>query len=145
VVCLGYDAFLIFALRGLIFSDAPGELWLLFFLAIVLAIVLHYSVVALCLNQTIITINPNTITVKHGPLPFLWYDNKEFATSTVMQLSVRKVDYELEDQPQTYYQVWVLLQNGVEMVLVNYLQKLSDASSIAQEIELFLRKIRRGL
>ena len=98
---------------------------------------LSYYVLAGYINRTVIKVNRNMLTIKHGPLP--WFGNKQLHSHDLAQLYCKECMHRHKNSSSCTYEVHAILKDGQHAKLVTGLDESEQALYLEQEIERFLR------
>jgi len=109
------------------FSILPGNLYVL------PDIILAYILLARLVNRTTITVNDQSIEVRHGPLP--WLGNKSIPSRDINQLYCGHHQNNSFSNSYSGFDVQVCLTNGERIILLSRLRRYSHARFIEQQIE----------
>jgi hypothetical protein len=114
------------------------DLNLLELLFAAVAIVLTYGTLTRWVNRTRIIVDRETVTVRHGPLP--WLGNKKLEASTCRQFYRNEVEHRGKGGPTRTYEVCALTRDGRIVKLLDGLSGLTSdqAFFIAQQLEEYL-------
>jgi hypothetical protein len=135
--CILWDGILviwyIFAVGG------PNATWVMVFFPIVqvvLGVVLTYVAVTGLFNRTVVRVDPENLTVRHGPLP--WAGSRSLSRSDICQLYCTPA-FVRRDQAtgKSTYNVNALLNDGRQIKLLGGLH-LSEALYFKQQLEAWL-------
>ena len=87
------------------------------------------------LNRTVIAVNDDAVTVRHGPIP--WPANVRVAVPAITQLyfTTRRNRFAFTPWNQIVFDVHALLEDGGRMTLIANLPSSSHAQSIQDLIE----------
>lgn len=94
---------------------------------------LAYFCVASFINTTDVSIDPNYLTVRHYPLP--WLGNKKIRVHTIKQLYSKEHISRSKNGVNVSYRLFVITNDNQEEKLLTGLTELSQARFIEREIE----------
>lgn len=100
------------------------------------ALALAYYGLALLINKTRLHITQGTISVTHGPLPWLGW--REIAAGMVEQVYCKEIITRGKDGPSIKYETWITLTDGSNSKLVGVGMEVDQALFIEQQIESLL-------
>lgn len=110
---------------------------LVFIIHPLVGITIGYYVIASFFNKTTLKIGRDKLEVKIGPFP--WFGNKEFETKKIEQLYVeRYVPYTQNRMPVINYQVKIILEGHVNVVLIKGINKYHNALAFEVLTEKYL-------
>lgn len=138
-----WDAFLLgwyASLLSFSLPSGPGLLFALFpLLHVAAGIGLTYYTLAGYLNRTTIDVEPNALTIRHGPLP--WWGNQDVSSRQLKQLYCKRDDHGGNGYRRGYpaYSVHAITEEGRNIKLLSGLDTSEQALFIEQEVEKFLR------
>jgi hypothetical protein len=116
--CIAWDSFLAFWYWTAF--NKPGE-WLITFIFplphLGVGIWLTYFILASLVNKTVVQLEDNLLTVRHGPLPY--YRNHCVEVTTIVQLYC----FEKRSNKSVSYEVNAILTDGSTLKLLRDLQK----------------------
>ena len=121
------------------FRDASILMFFIFpLLHVALGIGLAYYALTGYLNRTVIHVDFNSISIRHGPLPF--WGEKQVSSKAILQLYCNEDDYWLSGRGYRYhtYAVHAITRNWRNIKLLTGLDTSEQALFIEQEIEKFL-------
>ena len=135
-----WDAFLInwyaMALSSS-FQSAFDVMFIVFpLLHVALGMGLSYYVLAGYLNKTMIDVDFNSITIRHGPIPF--WGNQKVPSKTITQLYCKREDYFGSYRSFGTFAVHAITSERRNIKLLAGLDSSEQALFIEQEIEKFL-------
>jgi len=141
--CVGWDGFLVaWYSMGIIggVNGAPGPMEILFFVFpiahVAVGIGLTYFTIAGFLNRTWIDVTPDTLQVRHGPVP--WKGNATLPVSELDQVySSMQSSQSNQSGPGTCC-VSALLKDGRTVKLVSTLHSADEARYLGRAIEDYL-------
>jgi hypothetical protein len=135
-----WDAFLInwYAMAfSSSFQSAFDVMFIIFPLFhVALGMGLSYYVLAGYFNKTIIDVDFNSITVRHGPIPF--WGNKEVSSKTITQLYCKGDEFPGGRSSYRTFAVHAITSEQRNIKLLTGLDNSEQALFIEQEIEKFL-------
>lgn len=88
VVCLGFDASLLYSAGEVLGSGRAGEMLFTFLLSVTFVAGVNYVVLAELFNRTTIRVADGWLTIRHGPVP--WPGAVDVAVSDLRQLYLRR-------------------------------------------------------
>ncbi len=136
-----WDAFLInwyYMAFSSSFQDAFDLMFVLFpLLHVAVGLGLTYYVIAGYLNKTFIDVDFNSITVKHGPVPF--WGNKKVSSKIIKQLYCKRDDFPSSRNAYRAFAVHAITSDRRNIKLLSGLDNSEQALFIEQEIENFLK------
>ncbi len=101
-------------------------------------VALTYIVLSGCINKTNIIVNPQSLIIKHGPIPA--WGNKNLNARDLKQLySIERVSYSKKGRPDHSYEMHAETKSGEDIKLLNGLENKEQILYIEQEIERFLK------
>ncbi len=101
-------------------------------------IALTYIVLSGCINKTNIIVNPESLIIKHGPIPA--GRNKNLNAGELKQLYSReRVGYSKKGRPNYSYEMHAETKSGKDIKLLTGLENKEQVLYIEQEIERFLK------
>jgi len=130
---IAWDSFLIFWYGMAMGEGAP---WIMFVFPIghlAVGLGLTYVVLTGLLNRTTVTVERETLTVRHAPLP--WPGNVSVATDQLDQLYCRRRISHGKHGPSYSFEVRAVTQEGRKMTLIKGLESEDQALFIEQQIE----------
>ena len=138
--CIFWDGFLVAWYAGLGMSDGIDIAFMLFpLIHVAVGVSLTYYTIALFVNKTTITVNTDSIAIKHAPLP--WLGSKTVKTKDIEQLYVKEKANRGKNGTTYTYQLFAK-QKGVAKALKilggDIIGDAEDAQLIEQEMEAFL-------
>jgi len=99
---------------------------------------LIYYTIAMFINRTIITVNRDTLSVHHAPLP--WFGNVKLAAGKVDQIWCRmRIQYRNNGGSTTTYEVHANSTHGQSKTLLKGLNNADEALFLEQQIETYLK------
>jgi hypothetical protein len=99
---------------------------------------LTYIVLSGCINKTNIIVNPQSLIIKHGPIPAR--GNKNINAGELKQLYSReRVSYSKKGRPDYSYEMHAETKSGKDIKLIAGLENKEQVLYIEQEIEKFLK------
>ena len=137
--CLFWDGFLV-VWYGAAFSGATqnnsgaGFEWVMVLFPlghVAVGVGLTYFVIASFLNTTKISVDENTLSVRHSPIP--WPGNKELPTLDIDQVFCQKSS--VTKNNQSIYLVKLLMKEGKKIKLLGGINNKNHALFIEQKIE----------
>jgi hypothetical protein len=132
-----WDSFLVFWYVTTLQQPNPEIVALLFpVIHLIIGIGMTYYVLCGYLNQTFIRVNYNTLSIKHGPLPYP--GNRTFDTTDIKQIySKESVAYSRRGR-STSYELRAVTHSGRNVKLLGGLTNSEQALFIEQEVEKYL-------
>jgi hypothetical protein len=131
--CVFWNGFMLFW-NGMALSQGIWMMAIFGLLHTAIGVGVAYGTLATLLNSTTLRINPQTLTLTHGPLP--WPGNMQVSPSEIKQLFSRQVvTYSRKGGRSITYEVRVVYHNTHEKVLVRGLREPNEALYIEQQIE----------
>jgi len=97
---------------------------------------LIYFCIACFLNKTDVSIDPNYLTVRHYPVP--WMGNQKIRVHEIKQLYTKEHITRNKNSTSVSYRVYAILNNLKEKKLISNLDTLSQGKYIEREIEAVL-------
>jgi hypothetical protein len=98
---------------------------------------LTYYVLTGYLNKTFIEVDFNSLTIRHGPIPF--WGNKDLSSKTLIQLYCKRDEYPINRNGlSSSYAVHAITIDRKNIKLITGLDSREQAFFIEQEIEKFL-------
>lgn len=94
---------------------------------------LIYFCVASFVNKTDVSVDPNYLTVRHYPLP--WIGSKRIRVHSIKQLYTKEQVSRSKNGTRISYRVHVITQDGREQKLLSGLSSDSQALFIEREVE----------
>lgn len=134
--CFFWDAFLFSWFTGVNASRAPMAFSLIPLLHVAVGLGLTYYTLALWVNRTRVEVTHSTVTVSHGPLP--WIGWRQIVAGMIDQLYCKEIIKRGKHGPTLTYEVWVALTNGTQSKLVGAGLEMEQALFIEQQIEMLL-------
>jgi hypothetical protein len=135
--------FLFFALmwNGFIFfwysmafgSNAPLIVFLFPLIHLAVGVGIGYAALAGLLNRTLLTVSPDSLEVRHGPLP--WVGNKSLHPSRLAQVYCTEVWHRTKNGQTVSYSVHAMTDDSRKVDLVKRLDDQEQALYLEQEIE----------
>lgn len=136
VFSIVWNTFLVGWYAAVTAADAPLLFKLFPILHVAVGVGLTYSVVCGFVNRTRIAADGETLTVRHGPLP--WPGAREIPARELAQLyTIEKVSQSRNGESRDY-RVQARLRSGADVKLVSGLAGVEQALFIEQELEAFL-------
>jgi hypothetical protein len=124
---------------GFLFSwyATPGrarDLWftLFPFINVAVGVAITYRTLAGFFNRTWITATPASLTIRHGPLP--WLGNREIAAGDIAQLHCKR-ETGGRRNPSVTYSLAAVMKDGRQLALVRGLAEAEQALFIEQRVE----------
>ncbi len=131
-----WDGFLIIGLGGPIRSGNYSNISFMS-VHILAGFFVTYLALAGIINKTRITVNPRSITIRHGPMP--GWRNKEIDPSHLKQLYSREfVSYSKRGGQNRSYELHAETKSGKDIKLLADIENKEQALYIEQEIERYL-------
>lgn len=120
--------------------SGPGLMFALFpLLHVAAGVGLTYYTLAGYLNRTTIDVDFNSLTIRHGPLP--WWGNQDVSSRQLRQLYSKRDDHGSSGYRRGYpaYSVHAITEERRNLKLLSGLDTSEQALFIEQEIEKFLK------
>lgn len=139
--CIIWDGFLVVWYTALGSGGGGADIIFMLFplIHVAVGVGLSYYTLALFINKTIITVNRDSIDIKHTPLP--WAGSKNILTQELEQLFVKQKASQGKNGT-TYTYALLAMQKGVRkpitLVGSSVIGSADDAQLIEEEIEQFL-------
>lgn len=131
--CIAWDAFLIFW-YSMAFSMNPGWIFIVFPIAhVAVGVGLTYSTLAGFLNTTKVDVNSRTVSIAHGPLP--WLGNRTIDTQSVKQFFTK----EERGEKGSSFDLYLTTQDNKSIKLIDGLESADAGLFIEQQIESWLQ------
>ncbi|HTX80108.1 MAG TPA: hypothetical protein VMC62_10585 [Longilinea sp.] len=131
--CVAWDAFLFFW-YGIAFSTGAPWIMIVFPVAhVAVGVGLTYSTLAGFINTTVLEINYQELTIKHGPLP--WLGNVKIPIHDLKQLYTKPRVTSGENGSSTTYELYANTWNGRSMKLLSGLDSADVGLFIEQQVE----------
>jgi hypothetical protein len=142
--CVFWDGFLIFWYSAAFFGDGPLIMILFPILHVGAGAVITYSTIAGFFNSTVVTVDQDTLEVRHGPLP--WFGNLTLAVASIEQLYCTEAARNWNNRNNYYARPLVavnaVLANGTTRVVLNSLPR-EEGLFIEQQLEEWLKIVPR--
>lgn len=132
--CIAWDSFLVFWYFTAATSKGPVPLLMIIFpiAHVAVGVGLTYSTLAGFLNKSWITLTPEALTIRHGPLP--WLGNCRLASSDIRQLFCEQATSRGRNSSTTYT-LSAVLSDGRKVPLLKSLPSQDQALYIEQRVE----------
>lgn len=133
--CIFWNGFMIFWM----YTTLTKGIWIMAAFGSIHALIglgMLYFTIASFINKTDISVDPNYLSVRHYPLP--WIGSKKIRVHEISQLYCKKHVTHSKNGTRTSYRVYVITQNNREQKLVSGLNSPNQAQYIEQEIEVIL-------
>ena len=131
--CVAWDAFLVFW-YGMAFTVNPGWIFIVFPIAhVAVGVGLTYSVLTGFLNSTKVDVTTQTVTIAHGPLP--WLGNRTIDTNTVKQFYTK----ESKGEKGSTFDLFLMTQDNKSIKLISGMDSAEAGLFIEQQIESWLQ------
>jgi hypothetical protein len=135
-LCVAWNAFLVFLYGGVLATGGQWFFALIPVAHVVVGIGLSYSVLALLVNRTIVTVDGGKLSIAHGPLP--WKGNAVLDARDVDQLYCKLRLQHGKDSTSESFELWALLRDRTRRKLV--------ATAFTEEQVLFVeQRVERAL
>lgn len=130
LIATGLPVLLSFKMLGMPWND-PIRLLMLAFS--VMGIAFLYVVIRRLVNVTRLEVTPQSITIRHGPLP--WRRPLEVAAGTIRRIEVRQFRTGYEGRVATHYHLWAVHEDGRETCLLERDTEAEQANFARAEIQ----------
>ncbi len=132
--CVLWDGFLIFWYRTALQNPNPGNIALWFpLLHVSVGVGLTYWTLAGFLNRTVIRVSQGSLSIQHGPLP--WLGNRTVQTSEIRQLYREEIVSTGRRGTTSSYPVSAVLHSGGKLKLIT-----TDAPDLSLALEQEIEK-----
>lgn len=133
--CVAWDSFLVFWYSTAARSEGPVPLLMIIFpiAHVAVGVGLTYNTLAGFVNKSWITLTPEALTIRHGPLP--WLGNCKLATSDLVQLFCEQTANQARRNTGTTYTLSAVLRDGRKIPLLKSLPSVDQALYIEQRVE----------
>jgi hypothetical protein len=137
VFCIIWDGCVVFWYKvSLTASGVPLLAVVIPLVHVAVGLGLTYTVVAGFLNRTVISVSPERLTVRHGPLP--WFGNRDLPSREIEQLYCERRVTETDDGQVVRFELAASLHDGRKVRLLKGLDAANQAQYIEQEVERWL-------
>jgi hypothetical protein len=124
-----------YSLKERYIDDAPPSLFVMPALHSLLAICLLYYALVGLVNRTVVHVNPNTIRIKVGPLP--WFGGKSIVKSDLKQLYVMEAHQKGKKKPKRVYHLHAITAQGNSIRLASHFDSPEQVNFIERQIEAY--------
>lgn len=127
--------FVIPVISGFAIMERSIEIALFALACFLTAAYLINASLAYCLNETVIKIEDDKLSTKHGPIPL--YRNRELNLENIEGLYIKEKEHAGDDNEKPTYSYLIMLidKNGKHIKLVNSVSEREQTIYIAQELE----------
>ncbi|QQE10754.1 hypothetical protein JD969_14775 [Planctomycetota bacterium] len=134
VFVIFWDGFLV-VWYSMAFSDADSPLMVKLFSIVLVAIGLSltYAVICSFINKTVIRLDTQKLTVKHGPIP--WFGNRKISALNIRQLYVKEKVHRGSDSTTYSYNLNVITNDDRDIKLLSRIDDPEQARAIEQVLE----------
>ena len=102
----------------------------------IVGLIFSFVVIRRLLNETRLEVTPQSIRVRHGPLP--WRQPFEVAMDTIRSVEVRPYQWRYEGSVATHYHVWAVHEDGHETCLLERDTTAEQAARVRDKIQSIL-------
>ncbi len=130
--CVFWDGFLVFWYFLAFTQNGPLMMKIFPILHVAVGVSLTYTVLAGFLNSTNIDVDATTLTVRHGPVP--WLGNRRISNDAITQLYCVRGQVNSQKNPNSGYFLMAVMATGGEVRLAT-LGSYGEARFLEQQIE----------
>jgi hypothetical protein len=133
--CVAWDSFLFFWYSTALTVEGPPSLLMVIFPAahVAVGVGLTYRTLAGFVNKTRVTVTPDELTVRHGPLP--WRGNVSLPAAALTQLYCEETVTHGKNGTSRTYTLSAVLRDGRKIALIKALPEAAQALFLEQLIE----------
>jgi hypothetical protein len=137
VFCVFWDGFLVFWYSMAFTTGAPLVMVLFPLIHLAVGVFLTYATAAGFVNRTRIQVEPDSLTIRHGPMP--WPGNRTISSIDIEQLFTKEKVSHGKHGTTITYELHAAVREGGKVKLVSGLDDPDQVLYMEQEIEARLK------
>jgi predicted Zn finger-like uncharacterized protein len=135
--CVAWDGFLVFWYSMALVGEAPWIFLVFPVIHVAVGVGLTYTALAGLLNSSIVSVNPQKLSITHGPLP--WKGNMTLSIWDLTQIFCQEEMNHRKNGTYYTYQLSALMKDGRKIKLLSRLESADIAIYMEQQIESWLK------